>query len=371
MDKKEVMEIKKQFTPEYCNLTRICSCYVDSNKQKVAKSKEAFLSLPEEECMKYFEIFRKAFSGQIGKNLYNLPFPLESEKPDGAQEFLLRLRDSKLEDEELLEEFYDKVIDSYVYPDHYYIIVVHGFYDIPGKLDQISLFDEDPADNVYEYLSACICPVALSKPGLSYQEEKKRFSDRIRDRIVEKPDKAFLFPAFNDRTADIHNALYYSKKSMDLQPDLIEGLLGTAVPMPCEAQKETFHKIIEDVLGDDASCAKICEIQRAINEMAEDCHGDAPIEAGEQEIKKVLESCEIPEEKLQRFHEIYEGYAGERGKFLLTNLSEEKKFTLRMQDTTITTQPDSTIDLEVINGRKCIVIPVYGNVEVNGIPVLQ
>ena len=53
MNKKEIAEIKKQFTPANCTITRICGCYVDAEKNKKTKIKEAFLSLPEEEMFKY------------------------------------------------------------------------------------------------------------------------------------------------------------------------------------------------------------------------------------------------------------------------------------------------------------------------------
>ena len=34
MNKKEIAEIKKQFTPDRCSITRICGCYVDGEKNK-------------------------------------------------------------------------------------------------------------------------------------------------------------------------------------------------------------------------------------------------------------------------------------------------------------------------------------------------
>ena len=121
MNKKEVAEIKKQFSPSNCAITRICGCYVDAEKDRKTELKEAFLSLPEEEMFKYFDIFKKTLSGTIGKNLINLDFPLEQELSDGAQTFLLKLRDSKLKDDMLLDEFYDRVIEHYSYGENYYI----------------------------------------------------------------------------------------------------------------------------------------------------------------------------------------------------------------------------------------------------------
>ena len=34
MNKKEVLEIRKQFTQENCTITRICGCYVATKKRK-------------------------------------------------------------------------------------------------------------------------------------------------------------------------------------------------------------------------------------------------------------------------------------------------------------------------------------------------
>ena len=72
MNKKEISEIKKLFTPAGCAITRICGCYVDADKNKRTELKEAFLSLPEEEAFKYFTIFKKTMSGTLGKNLINM-----------------------------------------------------------------------------------------------------------------------------------------------------------------------------------------------------------------------------------------------------------------------------------------------------------
>ena len=34
MNKKEISEIKKQFSPNNCAITRICGCYVDGEKKQ-------------------------------------------------------------------------------------------------------------------------------------------------------------------------------------------------------------------------------------------------------------------------------------------------------------------------------------------------
>lgn len=172
MNKKETLEIRKQFSNENCAITRICGCYVDAEKQIRTQLKEAFLSLPEEEIFKYYEIFRKTLSGTIGKNLLNMEFPLAQEMPDGTQAWLLKLLRSRLTDDTLLEQFYEKIIQSYAYGENYYIILIHAAYDIPKKAeDGMEMFDA--SDDTYEYLMCSICPVKLSKAGLCAMMPRK------------------------------------------------------------------------------------------------------------------------------------------------------------------------------------------------------
>ena len=182
MNKKEIAEIKKLFTPSHCAITRICGCYVDAEKNIKTKLKEAFLSLEEEEMFKYFKIFKSTLSGTIGKNLLNMEFPLSQESEGGTQEFLLKLRNSELKDEALIDEFYEKVMADYLYPENYYIILIHGAYDVPGRTkDGIEM--DDASDEVYEYILACICPVDLSKTGLSYNAAENTFQTKGMNRL--------------------------------------------------------------------------------------------------------------------------------------------------------------------------------------------
>ena len=259
MNKKEISEIKKQFTPDRCCITRICGCYVDGEKNKKTELKEAFLSLSEEEAFKYFEIFKKTLSGTIGKNLINMEFPLEQEKEGGTQEFLLKLRGSKLQDPALLEEFYDKIIQFYDYGENYYIILIHAVYDIPGKSsDGMEMFDA--SDEIYDHILCSICPVKLSKAGLCYNAETNNIEDRIRDWIVEMPDLGFLFPVFNDRSTDIHGLLYYSKNAEQLRSTFVDELFGCVTPLSAGGQRDSFNALVEETLGEDCAYDTVINI---------------------------------------------------------------------------------------------------------------
>ena len=371
MNKKEILEIRKQFTPANCAITRICGCYVDHEKEKKMESKEAFLSLPEEEAFKYFDIFKKTLSGTMGKNMLNMEFPIDQEMPGGTQEFLMKLKASKLEDDMLLEEFYDKVIATYEYAENYYIILIHAMYDVPGRSsDNMEMFDA--SDEVYEYLVCSICPVSLSKAGLSYNAESNCIQDRIRDWVVDMPDKGFLFPAFNDRSTDIHGVLYYTKKSEDLQPELIEQLLGARMPMSANTQKETFQMLIEDTLGEDGDYETIRNIHDTLNDMIEEHKEEPePLQLDKTDVRKVFEKSGVSSEKMESFDQNYEETAGEKTSLLATNITETKKFQIETPDIVIKVNPERAdlIETRVIDGRQCLVIAVDDHIEVNGVNV--
>ena len=371
MNKKEVLEIRKQFTPANCAITRIAGCYVDHEKNKKMESKSAFLSLPEEESFKYFDIFKKTLSGTMGKNMLNMEFPIDQEMPGGTQEFLMKLKASKLEDDMLLEEFYDKVIATYEYAENYYIILIHAMYDVPGRSsDNMEMFDA--SDEVYEYLVCSICPVSLSKAGLSYNAESNCIQDRIRDWVVDMPDKGFLFPAFNDRSTDIHGVLYYTKKSEDLQPELIEQLLGARMPMSANTQKETFQMLIEDTLGEDGDYETIRNIHDTLNDMIEEHKEEPePLQLDKTDVRKVFEKSGVSSEKMECFDQNYEETAGEKTSLLATNITETKKFQIETPDIVIKVNPERAdlIETRVIDGRQCLVIAVDDHIEVNGVNV--
>ena len=268
MIKQEISELKKLLTQNKCSITRICGCYVDGEKNKKTDFRQAFLSLPEEEMFKYFEILRKCLSGTLGKNLLNLEFPLAAEEPGGPHDLLLRLRESKLKDDILLETYYDKIIETYEYVGNYLILVIHDVYDVPGKASD-GMEMEDASDEIYEYLLTCICPVNLSKPGLSYNAEENAFQNRIRDWVVGMPDAGFLFPAFNDRSSDIHSVLYYTREPEELKESFVNEMLGCPLPLSAGGQKEPFQTLVEETLGETCDLEMVKSIHEKLTEMAE------------------------------------------------------------------------------------------------------
>ena len=413
MNKKGVLELKRRFKKEAATFTRVCGCYVDGNHNKVCKFGNTFLNLEEDEFYKYLEIANKALSGTIGNNLLELKFPIEEEEVGGRQHILMALRASKLEDENLLDTFYDLVIDTYDHAGNYLIVLFHDAYDVMSRTSDNNNLDE--SEEVYEYLICAICPVDLSKPGLGFLEEEHRIGPRVRDWVVGAVDTAFLFPAFNDRSTDIHSTLFYTKNTKEPHSEFMANGLGCGIERTATEQKMAFHSIVRNVLGaeDEHTDDVLLDLQQNLSDMideyAETHDDDEDVFLLDKEVvTKLLADSEISEEKAAKIEKSVDEAFGEKppaaenvidSKALVQNELRVEKMALEDQVGTLTVQlnekdealaertsqliekqeeidnyiaetktydvvlrvkPEkaSQIKSQVINGQKCLVIPM-------------
>ena len=372
MTRKELNEIKSQYTLEDCGILRLCGCYVDGERNKITQINENFLNLPEEEKHKYFDIFKKTLSGTPGKNLVDMKFNVDAYADEGARTFLMNLRDSGLKDDRLLNEFYDRIINNYSYVGNYLILLINQVYDIPAvTTDNIEM--DDASDEVYSYILCSICHVNLSKPGLGYDEEDNNFHDKKQNHMVDVPDVGFLFPAFNKRSADEDMTLFYTKDVSEFEDGLIDCLLDCAVPLPAKQQKETFTSLVNEALGEEADLEIVKNIHENLEQIIEEKKQEspAPVMLDKTEMKDLLEKSGVKEEKLENFEEHFEMAAGEHGKLVASNVSSGKKFEVKTPDVVIKINSDKTdiVSTQVIDGRQCLVIQIDERLEVNGISV--
>lgn len=309
MTKKDVLELKRRLKKNECTFTKVCGCYVNGEKNILLKLEETFLNLKDEEFYKYLEITKKTLSGTIGNNLIELDFPLEEEKPGGKQQFLMGLKESHLKNEGLLDSFYQLIIDNYDYAGNYLILVFHDAYDVMTKTSDNAKLDE--SEEVYEYLLCAICPVTLSKPGLGYLEDENRIGPRYRDWVVNVPDTGFVFPAFTERSTDIHSILYYTKDAKEPHKELMEYVLGCPPKQTATEQKNTFQTIINNAIHDEEKSNKVfIEIQESLNQMVDEhaTYKDSnqePLLLTTETIQDIISSCDLPEDISKKIENSY------------------------------------------------------------------
>ncbi|SHK27864.1 protein of unknown function [Clostridium cavendishii DSM 21758] len=317
MRKKDILELKKRFKKDHCTFTKMCGCYVNGEKNIILTFRETFLNLDEDEYFKYLEIAKKILSGTIGNNILELNFPLNENLENEKQISLMQLKKSQLKDDNLLEDFYESIINSYDYTGNFLILVFHDAYDVITKTTDNAKIDE--SEEVYEYILCAICPVSLSDPGLRYFEEEQKIKARIRDWVVETPTLGFVFPAFINRSSDVNSVMYYTKNAKDPHPELMEAALGCSAKQTATIQKETFQSIIKDsISADEEKAEKIfMEVQENLNTMIDEYNeiyddpDSEPITLTQKDIQNLLVESGVPEEATTKIEKSYVESFGE------------------------------------------------------------
>lgn len=310
MRKKDILELKKRFKKDHCTFTKMCGCYVNGEKNILLKFRETFLNLEEDDYFKYLEIAKKVLSGTIENNILELNFELNEEHVNEKQLEFMKLKNSQLKDDLLLDYFYNSIINNYDYEGNFLILIFHDAYDIITKTKDNAKLDE--SEEVYEYILCAICPVELSKAGLRYFEEENSIKSRTRDWVVEAPSNGFVFPAFINRTTDVNSIIYYTKNAKDTHPELMENVLGCPSKQTNTEKKETFNDILRDALGPDEKKSDhfFMEIQESLNNKIEEhniIHEDSetPIFLTDEVIQDILNESGVPDEITTKIEKSY------------------------------------------------------------------
>lgn len=305
MVQKEVLELKRRFKKDRATFPRVCGVYVDANKQKQAAMNKQFLNLDEEVMHKYLEIANKTLSGKVGDALLNVNVHGGSEDQEDMTKLLMGVKDSHLEDDGLLNAFYDRVIETYDSAEPYYIILFYDAYDVMTKTSDNEKLDE--SEIVYEYILCSICPVKLSKPGLGYLEAENKVGLRIRDWVVQTPAVGFLYPAFNERSTDINAALFYSKNTKEPDHTFMESFFRCTAEMTKTEKKERFTSVLRNSLAESSNDAVTYAFHEKLNELAEERmeqdKEEEPLTA--EDVKEIAEEAGIDEEKAEQIAKAY------------------------------------------------------------------
>ncbi len=406
MIKSEINEIKSLFdSVSDQGIYRLTGCYVNGEKQKVKTFSEHFYDIPEEEMHKYLEVFRKTLSGTPGKNLLDMSFVDQSEDESSMGKSLLKkMLRSKLEDNLALDTFYDMVIENHNYVGNYLILLIFQSYDVPGiTTDGVEL--EDASDEIYSYILCSICPMKLTKPGLGFDDDLGEIHTLKQLFAVELPENGFLYPAFNDRSTDDTELLYFCKKADILQDALLEKVLGVPTTLPAKQQKEGFTEFVSDVLGDEADFETVLSIHENLKDTVHEIKAESAGNAvffDKDTMRGVFERSGVSEERLEQFDRRFDeqfdmerihskqnesvkiddesDYSPARDyvptlqveeKLFADNVAPTRSLEVRNKNMVLRVNTNHTdiIEARIIDGRKCLVIEVTDDLTVNGVPV--
>ena len=375
MNQKEVREIKKRLNPEKDSISRIYGCYVNAAGEIVTTLDLSVGLMEQEEAELYFKLLKKTLSGTLGKNLLDIAFSIAQVENSDEHRLLQGLRSSHLRDAGLRDALYQRIIESLDFgEDSYVILLAADSYDVPFKGSDDEIFEEGSGE-VFDYILCCICPVKDAKSALRYIADEHNFRGASTGHVLSAPELGFLFPAFDDRAANIYNALYYSRGLVDIHEEFITGVFQTEkVPMSSGAQKLAFSDVLCESLGSDCSLDLVRSVHGEIRErllLHKESKAPEMPEIYVEDVDDILKNNGISDEKVSAFHEACNREFGEQPVLNPLNLMETKKFEMSTPQVKITVDPDCAdlVRTEIINGKTCIIIPVDENVVVNGIDV--
>ena len=214
----------------------------------------------------------------------------------------------------------------------------------------------------------------MTKPALGYYVNENTFHNCSIDWLVSPPELGFLFPAFDDRSTNIYNALYYSRNADENHPEFVQAVFQAPAPMPAQEQKETFGAILGQTLSQECSLEVMQTVHETLCTVIEEHKAnreEVPLAVSKDTVKRVLTSCGVDPQRVQAFEEKYAEEFGEDASLSPKNLVDAGRLEVVTPSVKIQVSPQCghMVESRVIDGVKYILIRADEGVQVNGVDV--
>lgn len=372
MIEKEISEIRRRFRHDKTNITKIRGCYINESGEIISEFYESLGLMPQEQAEDLLALLKKTLSGTIGKHLLDIEFSTQEvlESPSHAQ--LMALRKSALADDTLVKDLYEKIRSSLKMETAYLILLANDRYDVPTFSDQEDA--EEESTEIFSYFLCSVCPVKLTKNALGFHAHENKFCNIRPDYVIAPPALGFMFPTFDDRTANIYKSLFYTRDTSEDHGNLFASVFGKEeTPMPASVQKETFQSILTEAMETECNMNVVKSVQneiRSIIDEHKETKKDEPLVIDKETVKSALTACGVSANRIEAFDERFDKEFGKEVELPPSNLID-KHFEVKTADVSIKVNPERTdlVKTRIIDGVKYIMIRADESVEVNGIHI--
>ena len=372
MTDKEIAEIRRRFRTDKSNISRVRGCYVNEKKEIISEFDQSIGMMSEDDAEGMLNVLKKTLSGTLGRNLIDIEFSTQQVLESEEHKLLTELRHSKLSDDAAVRKLYDKIIGSLELDSSYLILLAYDSYDVftTGADGE----KEPESSRVFNYFLCSVCPTRTGKATLSYYLPGRCFRTVAADTVLGAPELGFMYPAFDDRTANIYGALYYTKKLNDSHEDTVDALFKSKLPMPAATQKATFGEILSDAVAEDCSMRVVRTVHSQICGMLDE-HKAQKIQEQpvltRSDVSEMLRYSGVSDEKIEKFEERYDEAFGREMSLNPKSIADVKTISVKTPEMSlkVASGHSNVLETRIIDGVKYILIRADGDVEVNGVNI--
>lgn len=183
INREDMLELTRRMTLKRNCFSRIAGAYLDEEGFVEGTFNKHFQKLSAKDQQFNLNIAKAIPFSDTNVELKEKLFDEGERKPGSLWQMLMALKECELKNDAILDVIYEEFGAKYRTGGSYAVYFFFGSYDVPLKAhDKESLWE---SEEVYRFIICAVCPVSGDyEPGA--------------------PEGGFLFPAFKDRSSDIH-----------------------------------------------------------------------------------------------------------------------------------------------------------------------
>lgn len=378
MNKKDIANIRKQFKldNDLMKIREIFNVYVKKESGEIYHHVSQPFQMLELEAQELFLTnFKKVLTGYLDAKLFELKFIRDVE--DSTQHILFEgLRADSTEDwKENMLQIVGKMFAHTVYEFDTMVTFIRGEYRMPTRKRDLES-EEGGKDEVYsnEFTLCSLNKTDQPKKALLFDYIEKEFkSNNVFDPIINlaSPLSGFLFPAFNDNSADVNHILYSAGKANQPDGTFIEGVLNCEDIITAVEDKDSFEQILKKVIGDQVDSKVISnvyeEIDKIVQENEENEESESPM-LDYRDIERILEVSGVENVDTAKVEHAFKAVVDdEKHEFKASSLVPKSiKINTNVADVSISPKDLKNVKYITYQGKRCLLLEIDEDVVVEG-----
>ncbi len=382
MDKKDLAGIRRQLKVDndLLKISDIFNVYIMKESTDIYHHQsQPFEMLDRDQQELFMNNFKKVLTGQLDEKLFELKFKRDAE--NHSQLILHKgLLSNEIEDwKEQLLQMTEKMIKDHPYEKDVVITFIRAEYMKPMKRRNEEA-EESERDAVYSnpFILCSINQTQEPKKEIKFDYVEKEFKYKIEvDPVIDlkNPMTGFLFPCITDGASDVNHILYAAGKANEPDYRFIEDVLNGEEFMTAKEDKAVFEEVIKDVVGDQLNPSTLANVYGEINRTVEENEEDTAPKLDYKDVERVLtQSGEtVDSEKVKTaFQRITDDETYELKASSIVPKYKSKSIKINTKIANIAISPQDLQYVKQVNykGRRCIMIEVEEDAEIDGFKML-